>query len=99
MKLFYVTLNTNEEAQVISHDLLQQQYAVCTNWFPIACAYRMDGEIKQGNEVVLVVKTKENMRDNIESVIAKHITYNNFIAEIDVHSANQSFLAWLQKEV
>lgn len=99
MKIYYVTVNNNEEAKKISVDLLQQQLAVCTNWFPIQCAYRWQGEIKQGDEVVVIIKTKENKRHHIEKVIASHISYTHLIAEIDVHSVNVPFLTWLDSEV
>jgi uncharacterized protein involved in tolerance to divalent cations len=43
MHLYYVTLNTVDEARQIGRALLEQQIAVCTNWFPITCAYRWQG--------------------------------------------------------
>lgn len=99
MKIYYITLNTFDEAKKISYSLLTQQLAVCTNWFPIQCAYRWEGEVKEEAEVVLIVKTQNGKRDDIEKVIAQHITYNNFIGELDVHSTNKGFLEWLNKEV
>lgn len=99
MKMFYVTLNNAEEAKVISSVLLEKQLAVCTNTFPIHCMYRWEGEIKQGAEVVLMIKTKDGLRDKIEKTITDMINYTNFIAEINVHTVNQNFLNWLDKEV
>lgn len=99
MKMYYVTLNNAEEANKISLVLLEKQLAVCTNMFPISCAYRWQGEIKQESEVVLIIKTKEGMRSDIESVIKQYINYNNFIAEINVNSVNDNFLQWLNVEV
>lgn len=99
MKMFYVTLNGQEEAVAVSRELLEKQLAVCTNWFPISCAYRWEGEIREGSEVVLIIKTVKNMRQAIEAVIARHINYTNFIAELDVDSINNGFLQWLGKEV
>ncbi|MBY0501664.1 MAG: divalent-cation tolerance protein CutA [Alphaproteobacteria bacterium] len=99
MKMYYITLNTPEEAQKISHALLNEQLAVCTNWFPIACAYRWEGEILEESEVVLVVKTQEGFREAIEKVISEYITYLNCIAELDVHSINKRYLDWLNAEI
>lgn len=99
MKMYYITLNRPEEAQVISHDLLERKLVVCTNWFPIMCAYRWQNEIKQGNEYVLIVKTQDGRREQIEEVIAQHVSYTHFIAEIDVHSVNTAFLTWLSEEI
>lgn len=99
MKIYYITLNTSDEAKTISYDLLERRLAVCTNWFPIACAYRWEGEIKQVQEVALIVKTRDGLRKAIEKVISEHIQYTNFMAEIDVASINDGFLNWLNAEV
>ena len=99
LTLFYITLNTADEAQKISHDLLTHQLAVCTNWFPITCAYRWEGDIKQESEVVLIVKSKDSKRTDIELTIKKHISYTNCITEIKTAFTNLPFLAWLDREV
>jgi periplasmic divalent cation tolerance protein len=99
MKIFYITLNNDNEAKAISVALLEKQLAVCTNWFPINCAYRWEGEVKLSAEVVLIIKTQNNLRDKIEKIISQHIGYTNFIAEINVASVNQGFLDWLNAEV
>lgn len=99
MKLYYVTLNTPEEARTIGFSLLKQQLAVCVNWFPITCAYRWEGEITEEPEVVLMVKTQAGLQEDIEKVIRAHISYTNFIAEISPSAVNQGFLGWLNQEV
>ena len=99
MKLYYITLNTPEEARQISHALLQKQLAVCTNWFPITCAYRWEGKIIEEPEIVLIVKTQFGYREAIEEVIRQHISYTNLIAEISPESTNEAFLNWLNAEV
>jgi periplasmic divalent cation tolerance protein len=99
MKLYYVTLNTLEEARQIGRILLEKQLAVCVNWFPITCAYRWQGEIVEEPEVVLVVKTSVGYQADIEKEIRQHITYTNFIGELSPTSVNQGFLDWLKAEV
>jgi periplasmic divalent cation tolerance protein len=99
MKMYYITLNTQEEARTISHELLETRLAVYTNWFPMTCAYRWQGEIKDKQEVVLIVQTNRGLREEIEQVIFQHINYTNAIAELDVRSINKSFLQWLDAEI
>ena len=99
MKLYYVTLNTAEEAHQISQALLSKKLAVCTNWFPITCAYRWEGKIIEEAETVLIVKTQSGYREDIEQVIRSQITYTNFVAEISLDSVNEGFLSWLNAEV
>jgi len=99
MRIFYVTLNTAEEARQISRVLLEQRLAVCTNWFPITCAYRWEERIVEEPETVLLVKTQDGYRAAIEEVIHQHISYTNFIGELAPESVNDSFLKWLNNDV
>jgi len=77
MRIYYITLNTVDEARQISRALLEQQLAVCTNWFPITCAYRWEGKIVEEPETVLLVKTQAGYRTAVEQVIRQHISYTN----------------------
>jgi periplasmic divalent cation tolerance protein len=95
MRIYYVTLNTADEARQIS----RVQLAVCTNWFPITCAYRWEGKIVEEPETVLLVKTQAGYRNAVEQVIRQHINYTNLIAEIAPESTNETFLKWLNAEV
>jgi periplasmic divalent cation tolerance protein len=99
MRMYYITLNTDDEARRISKALLEQQLAVCTNWFPIACAYRWEGKIVEEPETVLLVKTQPGYRQAIEQVVRQHISYTNLMAEIAPESVNESFVNWLNAEV
>ncbi|MCA6573953.1 MAG: divalent-cation tolerance protein CutA [Pseudanabaena sp.] len=99
MKLYYVTLNTADEARQIGRSLLEQQLAVCVNWFPITCAYRWEGEITEEPEVVLMIKTQSGLQTEIEQAIRDQISYTNFIAEISPTYVNEGFLGWLSREV
>lgn len=99
MKIYYVTLNTLEEAGQIGRALLEKKLAVCINWFPITCAYRWQGKIVEEPEVVLIVKTTDEYQAEIEKEIRQHITYTNFIGELSPTSVNQGFLDWLNAEI
>ncbi len=98
MRIYYITLNTDDEARRISTALLEQQLAVCTNWFPITCAYRWEGKIVEEPETVLLVKTQPGYRSAIEEVVRQHITYTNLMAELAPESVNESFSKWLNAE-
>jgi periplasmic divalent cation tolerance protein len=99
MRIFYVTLNTADEARRISHEILERRLAVCTNWFPITCAYRWEGKVTEEPETALIIKTQAGYRGELEDVIHKHISYTNFIGEIAPESVNESFVRWLGAEV
>jgi len=99
MRIYYVTLNTADEASQISRALLERRLAVCTNWFPITCAYREEGKMVEEAEMVLIVKTHAEYRSAVEQVIGQHINYTNFFAEIAPEYVNDTWLQWLNNEV
>lgn len=95
MKIIYVTLNNVEEAKRIGIELLKSNLANCVNYFPITCIYNYNNEITEEPEVVLLIKTTEQKFKEIESIIKKHITYDNFIGELNVEQINSNFEGWL----
>ncbi|MEJ0096457.1 MAG: divalent-cation tolerance protein CutA [Methylocella sp.] len=99
MKIFYVTLNTVDEARKIARTLLERRLALCCNWFPISCAYRWEGDIVEEPEIVLIVKTQAGYRTAVERVIESIVSYANCIAEIAPESVNHKFIDWLNAEV
>lgn len=99
MKMYYITLDSEEMAKKISLDLIENRLAACTNIFPVSSVYRWDGEIQQDREAILIVKTKSGMREKIEACMKRHINYTNCIAEIDVESINPAYGSWLTSEV
>jgi periplasmic divalent cation tolerance protein len=92
-------LNTDDEARRIGRALLEQQLAVCTNWFPITCAYRWEGKIVEEQETVLLVKTQAGYGKAIEELVRQYISYTNVVAEIAPESVNENFSKWLNAEV
>lgn len=97
MRIYYVTLNTGDEARRISLDLLDSRLAVCTNWFPITCMYRWEGRTTEEPEVALLIKTRAGLRDEIEAVIRRHVDYTNCVAEFATESLNEPFGQWLSE--
>lgn len=95
MKIIYTTLNNNEEARKIGRDLLEKKLANCVNFFPITCIYNYNNEITEEPEVVLLIKTIEGKYKDIEAVVKSHISYDNFIGELNVDQINPNFEGWL----
>ncbi|MGC8783803.1 MAG: divalent-cation tolerance protein CutA [Armatimonadota bacterium] len=99
MVILYITLNTDEEARTVSRALLEKRLAVCTNWFPITCAYRWKGDIVEEPETVLIVKTLPELYEAVTEEVRRHVTYTNFMAQLDVPKINKEFAEWLKEEV
>lgn len=99
MVILYITLNTDDEARRVSRALLEKRLAVCTNWFPITCAYRWQGEIVEEPETVLIVKTLPALYEAVTEEVRQHISYTNFMAQIEVPKVNTAFAEWLTAEL
>ncbi|MDM7461455.1 MAG: divalent cation tolerance protein CutA [bacterium] len=99
LSLYYLTFSHADEAQAVAHDLLRQRIALCTNWFPITCAYLWNGAIQQETETVLIVKARAGARDAIEQVVKAHIDYTQFIGELPLRSVNMPFEQWFTQEI
>ena len=99
LALYYLTFSTPDEVQAVAHDLLRERIAVCTNWFPITCAYLWEGTVQQESETVLIVKARAGMREQIEAVVRRHIDYTHFVGEIPLASVNPDFAQWLTREL
>ncbi|MCS7300792.1 MAG: divalent cation tolerance protein CutA [Fimbriimonadales bacterium] len=99
LSLYYLTFSKPEEAQAVAYDLLRQKLAVCTNWFPITCAYLWEGAVQQEPETVLIVKARMGMRAAIEQVVKAHVDYTQFIGEIPLGEVNPEFVQWLVREI
>jgi periplasmic divalent cation tolerance protein len=95
MKIIYTTLNNTDEVRKIGREVLSRKLANCVNFFPITCIYNYENEITEEPEVVLIIKTKEGKYSQIEQIIKEHITYDNFIGELNVDQINSNFECWL----
>ncbi|MFN3689301.1 MAG: divalent cation tolerance protein CutA [Fimbriimonadales bacterium] len=99
LALYYLTFSTAEEAQAVAYDLLRRKLAVCTNWFPITCAYLWEGQIQQEAETVLIVKARAGVRAIIEQVARQHIDYTHFVGELPLTDVNEAFAKWFLREI
>lgn len=99
MKIIYTTLNSSEEAKKVGRDLIEKRLANCVNFFPITTIYNYNHEITEEPEVVLLIKTVEGKYKNIEKIIKSHISYDNFIGELNVDQVNSNFEGWLHSLV
>ena len=99
MRLFYITLNNESEARAIAARLFEQRAAVCCNWFPVHCAYLEEDEVREGPEIVLLVKTRPEKKAEVEAAVAAVVNYVNFVGEIPVLGTNPGFADWLNRVV
>ena len=100
VRLVLSTAGSREEAERIAHALVEGRLAACVNLIPgLTSIYRWQGEVKEDRELLLVVKTREELLPQVcEAVKALHsYTVPETIA-LPVVGGAAPYLAWVREE-
>jgi len=100
VRLLYVTCGDADEAMRLGRVLVEERIAACTNMLDgMRSVYRWEGEVQEGREAVLIVKTRA---DRVEAAIARIRALHSYsvpcIAEIAIGRGNPDYLAWIAAE-
>ncbi|MBU3905245.1 MAG: divalent-cation tolerance protein CutA [Nanoarchaeota archaeon] len=95
----YITVSDEKEALKIVNHLVEKRIVACGNIFPIKSAFWWKGEIKNTDEFVTIVKTKEENWEKVKEEVKKIHSYDvPCIMKIKVE-ANEDYEKWLNGEV
>lgn len=89
-----------EEAEIIGRNLVSRKLAACVNIIDnMKSIYHWEGKIENGDEVVLIAKTKEALVDELsENVKALHSYKCPCIVSMPISGGNPDFLNWIRNE-
>ena len=91
------TAGSNEQAEAIAQALLDQRLAACVQMTPIASRYRWQGEIVRDDEVLLLIKTRAVLFDEVAATIrAAHAYETPEIIATSVVEGSRDYLLWLE---
>ena len=75
--LVYCTAANVDEAQMIAHTLVEKKLAACCNIIPaITSIYHWEGEVKESEEALLLIKTIPKMYEQLEKEIKMIHSYS-----------------------
>ena len=75
--LLYVPCDKEDTAKLIAKELLIKKLILCANIVPnVKSLYIWEKEIKEDNEVILILKTKKNLKNTCEATIKKLHNYD-----------------------
>ena len=98
---FQIVLSTcgdRETAERIAHRLVEQRLAACVNILPgVQSVYRWQGTVESASEVLILVKTKASLIQEVQSTIASLHSYDvpEFLV-LPICGGSEAYMAWLK---
>lgn len=94
----YVTHKNQEEADKVVNFLLERKLIACANFFPIVSRYWWKDKIENQDEIVSLLKTREENFEKVREEILKIHPYETpCILKIGAE-ANKSYGNWVMNE-
>ena len=96
----FVTASSEEEAQKIAHNLLQNKLVACANIMPgIKSIYWWQGKIDQSAECLLVLKTQKKLFSKLAKAVKALHSYDlPEIIAFPIVEGDNNYLQWISKE-
>tara|TARA_B100001173_G_scaffold297551_1_gene294269 strand:- start:141 stop:452 length:312 start_codon:yes stop_codon:yes gene_type:complete len=101
MIIIKTTSDSHKAMKDITNTLLNKKYAACVNIIPrMRSKYILDGRIVESREVMLLIKTSEDLELNVYKTIKKLHNYDiPEISTIKTENVDKDYLNWLNKSL
>ncbi len=94
----YITTGDEDEARRIGRTLVEERLAACVNILPIKSIYRWEGDVEEEGEMVMFVKTRAELADQvIERVKELHSYEVPCIVSFPITKGNPDYLKWIEE--
>ncbi|MFY9814547.1 MAG: divalent-cation tolerance protein CutA [Dehalococcoidales bacterium] len=95
-----ITIDTPANAQQLADKILTASKAACVNIIPtVSSQYWWQGKIEKSAEVMLVVKTRAALLDELITLVKQNHPYTvPEIIALPIIGGNPDYLAWLESE-
>ena len=96
----FITVDSQENAQKIASKLLAERKAACVNIIPkVESHYWWQGKIESADELMLVVKTRAALLDELIKTVKENHPYTvPEIIALPIIGGNKDYLQWIEKE-
>jgi len=95
-----VTAPSEDEAAKIGRALVDERLAACANIVTgVRSIYRWEGKVEDEPEALMVIKTREELFDSLESRVRELHPYSvPEVIAIPIVKGSQAYLKWLHEE-
>lgn len=95
----YVTCPNRDTARKIARALLERKLVACANLFPIESMYRWEGEIEEGVEVAMFLKTRREKVEEVTRAVAELHPYEVACAVgFELGAGHAPYYQWIDAE-
>jgi periplasmic divalent cation tolerance protein len=96
----YTTYPSIVEAEKAGRAIVERRLAACVNILPgMVSHYWWEGKVERGEEVVMIVKTRASLSQNVERAIKDMHSYTTpAILVIPIENVEKTYLGWLMAE-
>ena len=93
------TSASREEADSIANKLVELRLAACVQLSEISSVYRWKNDVTTSSEVMLTVKSRESLYQEIENIIEALSSYDTpEIVATPITHGSKSYLTWIFEE-
>jgi periplasmic divalent cation tolerance protein len=98
--VIFITIDTPANAQKLADKLLAARKAACVNIIPkISSQYWWQGKIEKADELMLIVKTRAILLDELIALVKQNHPYSvPEIIALPIIGGNPDYLSWLDSE-
>ncbi len=91
-----VTTATREEAETLAAGILEKRLAACIQLTDIVSFYEWKGALHRDPEVMMVIKTRQDLYPMLEAYIRRHHSYEvPEIVRIPIEDGSRAYLGWI----
>ena len=96
----YTTFPSLVEAERVGRAVVEKRLAACVNILPgMISHYWWQGMIERGEEVVMIVKTRASLAEDVRAAVkAMHSYTTPAILILPIEGGEPAYLDWLMKE-
>ena len=84
----------------VARSLVDSQLAACVNLLPaIRSVYRWEGSVAEDEELLLIVKSKQSLFDQLSELVVQHHPYDvPEVIALPIVAGLKAYLTWIDEE-
>jgi periplasmic divalent cation tolerance protein len=92
------TAGSPGEAESLAGGLVERKLVACAQLLPISSIYRWEGRVEKDSEVLLLLKARADLYEEIEShILANHSYDTPEVLQLGVTQGSEGYLTWISE--